>query len=86
MDTVTTDLAYLDAAAALRAFRRLELSPLDVLEAQITRIDAHNGDTVTGINAFTETLFDDARTQARRAAETYARCAADGERPRPCWV
>lgn len=81
MDTGTTDLAYLDAVAALRAFRRLELSPLEVLDAQITRIEALNGDTVTGINAFTETLFDAARAQARRAADTYARCAAGGQRP-----
>jgi aspartyl-tRNA(Asn)/glutamyl-tRNA(Gln) amidotransferase subunit A len=55
--------------------------PHDVLEAQIEQIEAHNGDTTTGINAFTETLFDDARVQARRAADTYARCAATGQQP-----
>lgn len=77
----STELAYLSAVDALAAFRRLELSPLEVLEAQIAHIEAHNGDTTTGINAFTETLFDDARLAARRAADSYARCAANGEQP-----
>ena len=40
MDTGTVELAYLDGAAALRAFRRLELSPLDVLDAQADVISA----------------------------------------------
>jgi aspartyl-tRNA(Asn)/glutamyl-tRNA(Gln) amidotransferase subunit A len=81
MTTNTTDLAYLSAAEALTAFRRLELSPLEVLDAQIARIETHNGTTDTGINAFTETLFDDARRAARRAAGAYARFAASGEQP-----
>ncbi|MGV0811319.1 amidase [Mycolicibacterium boenickei] len=84
MDTgVMTPLAYLNAVDAVKAFRRLELSPLDVLEAQIEQIETHNGDTATGVNAFTETLFDEARTSARRAADTYARCAATGQEPPP---
>lgn len=77
----TTELAFLGTTEALAAFRRLDLSPLEVLEAQIARVHAHNGDTTSGINAFTETLFDDARLAARRAADTYARCAATGETP-----
>lgn len=84
MDTsVMTPVAYLSATEAVKAFRRLELSPLDVLEAQIAQIETHNGDTVTGINAFTETLFDEARILARRAADTYTRCAATGQEPPP---
>lgn len=79
--TSTTELAYLSATEALAAFRRLELSPLEVLEAQIARIEAHNGDRTTGINAFTETLFDEARLAARHAADTYAVCARTGETP-----
>ncbi|MHC9295840.1 amidase [Mycobacterium sp. LTG2003] len=79
--TSTAELAYLGATEALAAYRALELSPLEVLEAQIARIEAHNGDSTTGINAFTETLFEDARLAARRAADTYARCAATGETP-----
>src|SRR5689334_6577663 len=80
---VMTPLAYLSATEAVKAFRRLELSPVDLLEAQIAQIEAHNGDTTSGINAFTETLFDDARTLARRAADTYTRCAATGQEPPP---
>ena len=79
--TTTTGLAYLSSGEALEAFRRLEVSPLEVLEAQISEIDAHNGDDSTGINAFTETLFDSARASARRAADRYARCAASGDTP-----
>ncbi|BBX34419.1 glutamyl-tRNA(Gln) amidotransferase subunit A [Mycolicibacterium mageritense DSM 44476 = CIP 104973] len=80
---VMTPPAYLSATEAVKAFRRLELSPLEVLEAQIEQIETHNGDTATGINALTETLFDDARTLARRAADAYARCAATGQEPPP---
>jgi aspartyl-tRNA(Asn)/glutamyl-tRNA(Gln) amidotransferase subunit A len=80
---VMTPLAYLSATEARRAFRSRELSPLDVLDAQIELIEAHNGDATAGINAFTETLFDDARAQARVAADTYARCAVTGDEPPP---
>lgn len=80
---VTTPLAYLSATEAVKAFRRRELSPLDVLEAQIAQIETHNGDAAGGINALTETLLDEARASARRAADTYARCAATGQQPPP---
>lgn len=76
-----TELAFASATAALTAFRALEMSPLDVLEAQISEIERRNGDSATGVNALTETLFDSARSAARSAAERYARCAADGETP-----
>lgn len=75
------DLAYLDAVPALRAFRALELSPRELLEAVVARAQAVNGDRRTGINAFTETLFDQALAQAGRAADRYARCARTGEEP-----
>ncbi len=81
MDSTSTELAFVGTSDMLAAFRRLELSPLEVLDAQIARIEAHNGDTATGINAFAETLFEDARHAARHAADVYARCAADGEQP-----
>jgi aspartyl-tRNA(Asn)/glutamyl-tRNA(Gln) amidotransferase subunit A len=80
---VMAPLAYLSATEARKAFRSRELSPLDVLDAQISQIEAHNGDRDTGINAFTETLFDDARTQARAAADMYTRYAASGDEPPP---
>lgn len=81
MTTTSAAAAHLDATAALAAFRRLELSPLEVLDAQIAEIEARNGDTETGINAFTETMFDDARSAAGRAADEYARHARTGETP-----
>lgn len=78
---MTSELAFASATVALTAFRLLEMSPLDVLEAQISEIERRNGDSATGVNALTETLFDSARSAARSAAERYARCAADGETP-----
>lgn len=62
-----SELHYLDATTALRMFRRLELSPVELLEALIERTEAVNGD----INALTETLFDEARHQAQQAAKQY---------------
>ena len=73
-----TSLAHLSATDALAGFRSLDLSPVEVLEAQIQRIEEHNGDRETGINAFTETLFDSARAQARLAADEYVRLARHG--------
>ena len=64
-----TELHYLDATTALGLFRTRELSPVELLEAVITRTGAVN----PGINAFTETLFEDALPVARHAAERYVR-------------
>jgi aspartyl-tRNA(Asn)/glutamyl-tRNA(Gln) amidotransferase subunit A len=64
-----TELHYLDAATALRLFRTRELSPVELMEAVIARTEAVNG----GVNALTETLFDEALPAARQAAARYAR-------------
>lgn len=64
-----TGLHYLDATTALGLFRRRELSPVELLEATIGRIEEVNG----GINALTETLFEEALPAARKAANQYAR-------------
>ncbi|WP_245933439.1 amidase [Arthrobacter livingstonensis] len=69
-----SELHYLDAATALGMFRSRELSPVELLEAIIARSDAVNA----GINAFTETLFEEAMPAARDAASRYAR---DGDLP-----
>lgn len=71
-------IGLLSAREALARFRALEISPLEILEAQIQRIDAHNGDRHTGINAFTETLYDTARAQASAAADQYLRVSKEG--------
>lgn len=77
-DTDVASLATLPATETLAGFRALKFSPVEVLEAQIQRIGLHNGDRETGINAFTETLFDSARAQASAAADEYVRQAKVG--------
>lgn len=74
-------LHHLDAVSALAAFTSLELSPVELLRAVVERADAVNGDRVTGVNAFTETLFDEALEQSRAAADLYLKCASTGETP-----
>ncbi len=66
------DLCYLPGHHALELFRRRELSPVDVLRAQIARCEAVGG----RLNAFTDTYFDEALDQARAAEERFA--GADG--------
>lgn len=68
-----TDLHYLDATTALRLFRSKELSPVELMAAVIDRTEAMNGsmDSDGSINAVTETLFDEAMSAARRAADRY---------------
>ncbi len=63
-----TDLCFLDAREALRLFRTRELSPVDVLEAQIARADAVEG----RVNALASTFFDEALEAARRSEARYA--------------
>lgn len=68
-----TDLHYLDASTALRLFRSKELSPVELLSAVIARTEAVNGSMAFpgSINAVTETLYDEALSAARSAAESY---------------
>lgn len=73
-----TALAYMSATEALAGFKSLEFSPVEVLEAQIQRIEKHNGDRETGINAFTETLFESALARAHLASDEYVRLATKG--------
>jgi Asp-tRNA(Asn)/Glu-tRNA(Gln) amidotransferase A subunit family amidase len=69
------DLCYLPGHAALRLFGERRLSPVEVLEAQIRRVERVN----PRINAFTDSYFDEALEQARRAEATYS----GGRTPRP---
>ena len=62
------DLAYLPATEALRRFRAGDVSPVDVLEAQIAR--AERAEPV--VNAFSATCFEEALAAARAAAQRYA--------------
>ena len=59
MAELPQDPAYLTATEALDAFRARKLSPLEVLDAQIARIEAHN----PGLNLITYEYFERAREQ-----------------------
>ncbi|MFO1089293.1 MAG: amidase [Hyphomicrobiales bacterium] len=72
----TTDLAYLSAADALKAFRDRTLSPVELMAAVIDRAQAVNGT----VNAFADTYFEEALAKAR---EAEARYRGKGEPPRP---
>lgn len=61
------ELCYLSAGEALEAFRKKEISPVDVLRAQIARIEAVN----PSLNALTYTYFDRALEQARESEARY---------------
>lgn len=61
------DLCYLSASEAIAAFKAKRLSPVEVLEAQISRIEAVN----PTLNALTYTYFDKALAQAREAEARY---------------
>lgn len=61
------EVAYLSATEQLRLFATRELSPVDVLEAQIAQAEV----VEPVINAFSETLYDDARKAAVIAEQRY---------------
>ena len=65
---------YLSAIEALRLFRSRELSPVELMESVVERTAETNGT----INAFTETMFDDALAAARQAEQRYQRRDYDG--------
>ncbi|WP_247240761.1 hypothetical protein [Streptomyces scabiei] len=61
------DLNYLSAEEMLGAFRRRELSPVEVLDSLIERVSK------TGeVNAVAEEMFDEAHEVARAAEARYA--------------
>ena len=61
------DLAYLPAVEQLARFRAGELSPVEVLDAQIERAAAFE----PVVNAFSAQLFEQARAQAQQAERRY---------------
>jgi amidase len=60
------ELAYTTAAELAARIRRRDLSPVEVVEAYIQRIEERN----PSLNAFVYEGFDDARRRAREAEET----------------
>ena len=69
------ELHYLSASAAIARFRARELSPVELMQAVIERAEQ----VEPRINAFTDTHFERALEQARRAEARYAKPAG---RPR----
>ena len=65
---MTEKLCYLPASDALALFRRRELSPVELMQATIDRVEAV--DPV--VNALPIRFFDEALAAARKAEARYA--------------
>jgi amidase len=70
------ELAFTTVAELAARIRRLELSPVEVLDATIERIEARN----PSLNALVLLGFDDARAAAREAERALTSGAALGPR------
>jgi Asp-tRNA(Asn)/Glu-tRNA(Gln) amidotransferase A subunit family amidase len=66
------DLAYVSATDALAGYAAGDFTPVDVLDAIVARIEAHN----STINAFSELMLDTAYDQARASADRWSRGVA----------
>jgi len=76
-NTTDTDLCYLSANEALRRFKDRTLSPVELMEAVLRRIET----TEPKVNAFSAVFPDQAMDEARRAEQVYARGDAGSLRP-----
>ncbi len=65
----SSDLHYLGAVDAVRMFRSRELSPVELMDAVITRAEA----VAPRLNPFSQTFFNEARDQAKKAEARYGR-------------
>ena len=70
------ELHYVSATRAIALFRSGELSPVELMEAMIARVE----DVEPAVNALGVRLFDEALAAAEQAERAYAR---DDGRPRP---
>src|SRR5262249_32952734 len=71
----TDAICHLSAKETLSLFRRRKLSPVELVKAQIARVEAVN----PHVNTLTATHFDRALSQAREAERRYA--AGEAVRP-----
>jgi amidase len=72
--TVSDELAYATATELADRIRRRQLSPVELLDAVIARIEARN----PSLNAFVFTAFDEARDRAKQAERALTSGAALG--------
>lgn len=63
MKLLSDDYAYASAADLARRIRRREISPVELMESVINRVESRN----PSLNAFVFTAFDEALDQAKRA-------------------
>ena len=68
----STELCYLSATDALELFRAKKLSPVEYMQAQISRAV----EVEPSINAFAFTYFDEALKKAKRSEQRYMKKAA----------
>lgn len=68
MSSADLELCYMPAVRQLECFRNGELSPVEVLKAQIGRAET----VEPAINAFTETFFEQALDEARASERVYS--------------
>ena len=74
------ELCYLPATEALQRFRSKTLSPVELLDAMLQRIE----ETEPVINALTFKHFDEARDRAKKAeSKVVAKPAISKPEPRP---
>ena len=66
---MTNDLVYLSAAEALKLFREKKLSPVELLNAQIQRIESLND----RVNCIAYPHFEDALVSARESEQRYVK-------------
>ena len=64
---MSLELCYLDASTAISRFRSRELSPVEILQAQVQRYESIGKE----INACTELFFEAAMAQAQAAEQAY---------------
>ena len=63
----TNDLCYMSATEAIKEFRALSLSPVELLDAIINRAEAIS----ESVNPFADRYFDEARVRAKNAETLY---------------
>ncbi len=67
------ELCYLPASEALRRFKNRTLSPVELLQAQLERME----ETKDSVNAFCFVYTDEAKAEAQKAEARYAAGASD---------